>query len=474
MHRPKKRDVSLVKLLCWLRFLSRIVLSDMSRPGAGDDAALRSFMHQLGMMEGMFGPGAGRDNFAKISERLQPSIPPHEKIDALNELSEAFLMGTEISLRGFDPAQFASLIVPCLDTSCGNAVVNSALLALFNIMETIPQHIPAFVNGGCIRPVVAVLENVEFIDISEQAVSVLNKLAPDYSLDIASCSGLSAVLTYLDFFDATTQRSLSNIAAQLGKAVASSSVASRHKFLSQFMQVLPVLTSMMSSSMTQLHSAGHQCMATLLMCITDSTSRDSLQSFIGAGALSLLLHSVAAHFYTAPSASEPRDQAPKSPVLSPVHAEPASSRRESLGATAPGGSARLPDSLVQAILLGLQHIATTRDGQKLLLANSIESVLADFFLGHGFSQGARSNPAAFSLRLSNPRSFPPFLRIFAVELHPQHHQPALSCPHAQHVQVTVVVAPAHRCNASSRPRDCLLFRSKFVHSYSLAYTGRVA
>ena len=157
-----------------------------------------------------------------------------------------------------------------------------------------------------------------------------------------------------------------------------------------------------------------------------------------------------------------------------MHAEPASSRRESLGATAPGGSARLPDSLVQAILLGLQHIATTRDGQKLLLANSIESVLADFFLGHGFSQGARSNPAAFSLRLSNPRSFPPFLRIFAVELHPQHHQPALSCPHAQHVQVAVVVAPAHRCKASSRPPDCILLRSKPVHSYSLADTGRVA
>jgi hypothetical protein len=141
------------------------------------------------------------------------------------------------------------------------------------------------------------------------------------------------------------------------------------------------------------------------MCITDSTSRESLQSFIGAGALSLLHHSVAAHFYAAPAASEPRDQAPKSPVLSPVHAEPASSRRESLGATAPGGSARLPDSLVQAILLGLQHIATIRDGQQLLLENSIESVLADFFLGHGFSQGARGRSFSSSLRAhSRPSS----------------------------------------------------------------------
>jgi hypothetical protein len=381
------------------RFLSPVVVAVMSRPVRGDEA-LRSFMHQLGMMEGMFGHGAGRDTFSKIAERLQPSIPPHEKIDALNELSEAFLMGTDISLRGFDPAQFASLIVPCLDTSCGNAVVNSALLALFNIIETIPQHIPAFVTGGCIRPVVAVLENVEFIDISEQAVSVLNKLAPDYSLDIASCSGLSAVLTYLDFFDAATQRSLSNIAAQLGKAVASSSAASRPEFLSQFIQVLPILTSMMSSSMTQLHSAGHQCMATLLMCITDSTSRDSLQSFIGAGALSLLLHSVAVHFYAASAPSDHRDQPPKSPVLSSMHAEPTSSRRESLGATASGGSIRLSDSLVQVILLGLKHIATIRDGQQLLLANSIESLLADFFLGHGVSQGACGSRAEGSLDLS--------------------------------------------------------------------------
>ena len=93
----------------------------MSRPNGGDEA-IRSFMHQLGMMEGMFGGASGRDSFSKIAEKLQPSIPAHEKIDALNELSQAFLMGTELTLRGFDAATFASLIVPCLDVAGGNAV----------------------------------------------------------------------------------------------------------------------------------------------------------------------------------------------------------------------------------------------------------------------------------------------------------------------------------------------------------------
>jgi hypothetical protein len=45
---------------------------------------------------------------------------------------------------------------------------------------------------------------------------------------------------------------------------------------------------------------------------------------------------------------------------------------------------------VQTILLALQYIATISGGQELLLASSIESVLADFFIGHGFSQGCRS------------------------------------------------------------------------------------
>lgn len=407
-------------------------------------------MHQLGMMEGMFGHGPSRDTFAKIAERLQPSVPSHEKISALNELSEAFLMGTEITLRGFDSASFASLIVPCLDVTCGNAVVNSALLAIFNIMETIPQHLPAFVSGGCIRPIVAILENVEFIDTHEQAVSVLNKLAPEHSMDIASCGGLCAVLTYLDFFDAATQRSLANIAAQLGKAVAASGPSRRTRFLPQFMQVLPVLTSMMSSSMQPLHTAGHQCMSTLLMCISDSTSRDSLQSFIGAGALSLLLHSVAAHFYVAPAATEPRDRAPVagSPASSVSLAEPASNRRESLGAGAAGGSVRLSDSLLHTIVLALQHVATFKDGQQLLLANSIETVLADFFLGHEFSHGADLNPATIAL---NAPSSSLFHRRFFVKLRAQHHQPALPYPHAQHVQVFVFFAPAHRCESSLRP-----------------------
>jgi hypothetical protein len=362
----------------------------MSRPSGGDEA-LRSFMHQLGMMDGMFGLAAGRDNFAKIAERLQPAVPTHDKIDALNELSEAFLMGTELTLRGFDAASFASLIVPCLDASAGNAVVNSALLAMFNIMETIPQHMPAFVDGGCIRPVVAVLENVEFIDIAEQAVSVLNKLTPHHSLDIATSNGLSAVLAYLDFFDAATQRSLANIATQLGKAVAACSTSSRAPFLPQFIQVLPVLTSMMSSNLTQLHSAGHQCIATLLLCITDATSRDSLQSFTGAGAMSLLLHSVSASLFIVPASSEPRDRLPSggSPAVGILPAEPASNRRDSVGSVATGGTAHLSDSLNATILAALQHVATIKDGQQLLLTNSIERLLADFFLGHDFSLGTR-------------------------------------------------------------------------------------
>ena len=376
---------------------------------------LRSFMHQLGMMDGLFGHAGARDSFAKIAERLQPSAPSHEKLNALGELSEAFTMGTELTLRGFDAASFAALIMPCLDASAGNSIVNSALLALFNIMETTPHHTPTFVSGGCIRPVVAVLENVEFIDIAEQAVSVLNKLAPEYALDIASCNGLAAVLTYLDFFDAVTQRSLASIAARLGKVVATSSATARPQFLSQFLQVLPVLTSMMSSSMAQLHTAGHQCMAALLMCITDATSRDSLQSFTGAGALSLLLCSVAAHFYAAPASSEPRDRLPSggSPSLqSFLPPEPASTRRESLGATGTGSTVRLSDTLVQTILLALQYIATISGGQELLLTSSIESVLADFFIGHGFSQGCRSRqcPPPHSLTLSQRRcrqaSFP--------------------------------------------------------------------
>jgi hypothetical protein len=455
---PRRNKTKQAQLSRFLLLQSEfcIVAIAMSRPGGGDEA-LRSFMHQLGMMEGMFGHGPARDSFSKIAERLQPSVPPHEKISALNELSEAFLMGTEISLRGFDSASFASLVVPCLDTSAGNAVVNSALLAIFNIMETIPQHMPAFVNGGCIRAVIAVLENVEFIDTHEQAVSVLTKLAPDYSADIASAGGLSALLSYLDFFDAATQRSLANIASQLGKAVAASSPPSRPQFLPQFMQVLPVLTSMMTSSMTQLHSAGHLCMATLLMCISDATSRDSLQSFIGAGALSLLLHSVAAHFYVVPASPEQRDRLPSGgppptalPASSGLPAEPASSRRDSLGVSA-GGSGRLPDSLVQAILLALQHVATIKDGQQLLLANSIGSVLADFFLGHGFSQGARLSPSLHDVTHSLL-----FRRRGIVQLRAQHHQPALSRSHSQHVHVFVIPAATHRCETSNLALRCSL------------------
>lgn len=411
-------------------------------------------MHQLGMMEGMFGGASGRDSFSKIAEKLQPSIPAHEKIDALNELSQAFLMGTELTLRGFDAATFASLIVPCLDVAGGNAVVNSALLAIFNIMETLPQHTPAFVNGGCIRPVVAVLENVEFIDIADQAVSVLNKLAPQHSFDIASSNGLSAVLAYLDFFDAATQRSMASIASQLGKAVAASNLDSRAVFLPQFMHVLPVLTSMMSSSLTQLQGAGHQCVATLLMCITDATSRESLQSFTSAGAMSLLLHSLAAHFYLPSSSSEPRDRS--SSAASPAApADSSSTRRESLGATASGGSVRLSDPLVHTILSALQHVATIRDGQQLLLSNSIESLFVDFFLGHGFSQGALRHPLFTARSHSHP------CRSVAAELHPQHHQPALSTPHAQHVQAFIIAAPTHRCEPPPNPppRTTSLLRS---------------
>jgi hypothetical protein len=52
-------------------------------------------------------------------------------------------------------------------------------------------------------------------------------------------------------------------------------------------------------------------------------------------------------------------------------------------------------------LAALQHVATIKDGQQLLLTNSIESLVADFFLGHGFMQGATVSAPSYLCTLAH-------------------------------------------------------------------------
>lgn len=60
---------------------------------------------------------------------------------------------------------------------------------------------------------VSKLMEVEYIDLAEQVLSVLEKISLDFSAAVVHAGGLLAVLQYIDFFNIHVQRTAVSIAA---------------------------------------------------------------------------------------------------------------------------------------------------------------------------------------------------------------------------------------------------------------------
>ncbi|KAJ9640308.1 Ubiquitin fusion degradation protein 4 [Coniosporium tulheliwenetii] len=156
-------------------------------------------------------------NLRGILENLR-SHDPSVQLIALQELSELLLLLNEDHLAGyFSPDQYVKELVKLMQPSdFGEENPEIMLLAcrcIANLMEALPAATPAVVYGGAVPILCQKLLEIHYIDVAEQALSTLERISVEFPASIVREGGLTACLTYLDFFATGTQRSAVTTAA---------------------------------------------------------------------------------------------------------------------------------------------------------------------------------------------------------------------------------------------------------------------
>lgn len=180
-----------------------------SRTSLGLQNTLRAL---TGMMTGM------SSRLREILGQLRMKEDPSIQLIALQELSDLLLVSNEDNLSGqFSPDSFVKELVALMQPSeFGEENPEIMLLAcrcLANLMEALRGSVTNVVYGGAVPILCQKLLDIQFIDLAEQALSTLAKISEEFPASIVREGGLTACLTYLDFFPTSTQRTAVTTAA---------------------------------------------------------------------------------------------------------------------------------------------------------------------------------------------------------------------------------------------------------------------
>lgn len=147
-----------------------------------------------------------------ILEQLRTKEDPSVQMIALQELSELLLISNEDNLAGhFAPDQYVKELVTLMQPNDFTGEENPEIMLLAcrciaNMMEALPASTASVVYGGAVPVLCQKLLEINFIDLAEQALSTLEKISVEFPSSIVREGGLTACLTYLDFFPTSTQR----------------------------------------------------------------------------------------------------------------------------------------------------------------------------------------------------------------------------------------------------------------------------
>jgi len=208
--------------------------------GVGSSSSFTNTLRALGgMMSGM------SSKLRRLLESLRSNDPSVQLI-ALSELSELLLISTEDNLAGFfSPDAFVKELVKILQPNdMGEENPEMLLLAcrcIANLMEAIPSSISSVVYGGAVPILCQKLLEIHFIDLAEQALSTLEKISVEYPSSIVREGGLTACLTYLDFFATSTQRTAVTTAANCCRGIP-------EELFSTVKDVMPILLNVLGSN----------------------------------------------------------------------------------------------------------------------------------------------------------------------------------------------------------------------------------
>ncbi|KAH6097598.1 hypothetical protein HBI65_086780 [Parastagonospora nodorum] len=206
--------------------------------------------HSLAALRQLTGMMSGTTQRLRgILEQLR-SVDVTMQLVALQELSEVLLISTEDNLAGhFAPDAYVKELVKLMQPNefTGEENPEVMLLAcrcLANLMEALPAATANIVYGGAVPVLCSKLLEIGFIDLAEQCLSTLEKISVEFPSSIVREGGLTACLTFLDFFATSTQRTAVTTAANCCRNIPEDSFPTVR-------DVMPVLENILNNNSDQ-------------------------------------------------------------------------------------------------------------------------------------------------------------------------------------------------------------------------------
>ncbi|KFH46084.1 ubiquitin fusion degradation protein C12B10.01c-like protein [Hapsidospora chrysogenum ATCC 11550] len=188
---------------------------------------------------------------------------PSMQLIALQEFSEILLVSNEDNLSGqFSPDTFVKELVVLMNKEESPEIMLLACRCLANLMEALPASVANVVYGGAVPVLCQKLLEISFIDLAEQALSTLEKISAEYPGSIVREGGLTACLSYLDFFPTSTQRTAVTTAANCCRNLPDNS-------FNVVRDVMPTLLNVLASSDQRVVEQASLCVSGIVDCFGD-------------------------------------------------------------------------------------------------------------------------------------------------------------------------------------------------------------
>lgn len=247
--------------------------------GRNPHASLSALRQLTGMMSGT------AQRLRGILEQLK-SPDVSMQLIALQDLSELLLMASEDMLAGhFSPDTYVKELVKLMQPNdfTGEENPEVMLLAcrcLANLMEALPAATANVVYGGAVPVLCSKLLEIDFIDLAEQSLSTLEKISVEFPTQIVREGGLTACLTFLDFFATSTQRTAVTTAANCCRNIPDDSFATVR-------DVMPILENILNNSDQKVVEQGCICVSRIVQSFRHQETK--LEELVSPGLLKAIL-----------------------------------------------------------------------------------------------------------------------------------------------------------------------------------------
>jgi len=245
---------------------------DYGRNLASASSALQGLLRKLGAgFDDILPPGLGYSSgrLKGILANLKKDDSPHQ-MEALSQLCELLSISTEEALTTFPVDEFVPILVNLLNAEHNPDIMLLAARAITFLADVLPSSCAAIVSYDAVQAFCARLLNIEYIDLAEQSLQALSKIAAEHPGACLQAGGLCAVLSFLDFFPTGMQHVAVVTAANMASGASSQS-------MDQVKSAVPLLTNLLQHH--DIKVVDNACLALSRLAEAISKKPANLQDF---------------------------------------------------------------------------------------------------------------------------------------------------------------------------------------------------